>query len=85
MPDNVSNPADKVQGFDETVAIDAADKTPVGIPPPSTKIGGGLDKLKKEHPEIYKQMMEAMASDMINKMKRAQDNLKKIMRESQQQ
>jgi hypothetical protein len=40
-----------------------------------------LAELKEKAPEVYQKMLEGMASNMCQEMKRNQDRIKKIMRE----
>lgn len=42
-----------------------------------------ISKLKKSAPEIWKQMMMAMATEMINKWKKHPEKLKEIRRENE--
>jgi len=49
-----------------------------------TKIGS-MAELREKAPEVYKKMMEGLAMNMINEMRRRQDRLKKMMREYRRQ
>lgn len=44
-----------------------------------------VDELRKKAPEIYRAMLEGIAMNMVGQMKRRQDRLKEIMRESRRQ
>lgn len=41
-----------------------------------------MGELQKKAPKLYKMMMEGIAMQMINQMKRQQDHLKDIMRDA---
>jgi hypothetical protein len=44
-----------------------------------------LEDLRKAAPEVFKKMMEGIAMGIISKMRRAQDRLEEMWRESREQ
>lgn len=44
-----------------------------------------MEELRLKEPKLYKVMMEGLAMQMINQMKRQQDHLKQTMREGRRQ
>jgi hypothetical protein len=79
---NGTNSAEEAQRAGQTGATDEANAKSAE-PPISNWRGGDLNKLKHEHPELYEQIVMGMATEMTNKMRKNQENLKKLMREGQ--
>ncbi len=74
-----SSPTNETQSTDQTTGSQKP------ADPSKEYVGGigGLDKFKKEHPEMFEEMLKAMAMEITNKMRKGQENIKKILRESQ--
>lgn len=44
---------------------------------------GSMEELKEKAPEVYKAMMEGLAGSMINRLRRQNERLKKLIKEAQ--
>lgn len=73
-----SNPTSETQATDQT---EVQEKKPVGSPSksmsPSTKVGN-LAQLKKESPEVYKKMLEAMFQEIQKQDQKHMKRMKEI-------
>jgi hypothetical protein len=57
----------------------ASDKQPPSMDAPV----GDLNKFRQEYPELWNKIMMGWAQEMTSKMRKDQENLKKLMREAQ--